>query len=259
MKGLGARGLRKSYGRNDVLRGVDLDVRGGEVCFLLGVNGAGKSTLLGALAGEVALDGGVVHIDGSSGCHDLGAAPDAARQSLVFVPQKPPLAPLLSPAEHLEAMIALRSLPQTAQARYRAAGAALGIERFVNEPCRTLSGGTQQKVALSLAYAVAADVLLLDEPWTGLDILSARALRTLLEAERDRGAALLAASHLPETALALADRAVVLAGGRVVVRFDAETLAGFGGDPRQFETAIVDAMRQGEAAAAADGGGASAT
>ena len=220
-------------------------------------------TEVGSLAAYAEAMGGtlelVVHIDGSSGCHDLGAAPDAARQSLVFVPQKPPLAPLLSPAEHLEAMIALRSLPQTAQARYHAAGAALGIERFVNEPCRTLSGGTQQKVALSLAYAVAADVLLLDEPWTGLDILSARALRTLLEAERDRGAALLAASHLPETALALADRAVVLAGGRVVVRFDAETLAGFGGDPRQFETAIVDAMRQGEAAAAADGGGASAT
>lgn len=235
MSRLGTRALRKAFGRQEVLRGVDLDLQAGEVCFLLGVNGAGKSTLLGCLADEIAPDAGAIHL-----------APDAR---LVFVPQKPPLAPLLTPSEHLEAMIALRGLGGDAALRYQEAAAALEIERFFEAPCRTLSGGTQQKVALSLGLAVGAEVLLLDEPWTGLDILSARALRELLQRERARGVAILAASHLPETAVALADRAVVLAGGRVVVHIDAEQMRGFGGDPRAFEVTIVEAMRAGAAPA----------
>lgn len=225
---LGARALRKAFGHNEVLRGVDLDLRGGEVCFLLGVNGAGKSTLLGILGGDVALDQGAMRVE------------DGAR--VVFVPQKPPLAPLLTPSEHLEAMLALRGLGDPAAQRYRDAAEALGITGFFEAPCRTLSGGTQQKVALCLGFAATADVLLLDEPWTGLDILSARALRGLIEAERDRGVAVLTASHLPETAVALADRAIVLAGGRIVHRISDAEMTAFGGDPRAFEASIVDAM-----------------
>lgn len=238
MSRLGARAVRKAFGRNEVLRGVDVDLHAGEVCFLLGVNGAGKSTLLGGLGGEVALDAGVVKLESDA--------------RLVFVPQKPPLAPLLTPSEHLEAMVALRGLGAEARTRYASAAEALGITRFFDAPARTLSGGTQQKVALSLGLSVGADVLLLDEPWTGLDILSARALRRLLQAERDRGAAVLAASHLPETAVALADRAVVLAGGRIVARLDPARMQGFAGDPRAFEAAIVEAMVEGGVQDAAD-------
>lgn len=226
---LGVRALRKAFGRNEVLRGVDLDLRGGEVCFLLGVNGAGKSTMLGILGGDVALDHGAIKVE------------EGAR--VVFVPQKPPLAPLLTPSEHLEALLALRGLGDAAAQRYREAAEALGISTFFEAPCRTLSGGTQQKVALALGFAAMADVLLLDEPWTGLDILSARALRSLIEAERDRGVAVLTASHLPETAVALADRAIVLAGGRMVHRISAAEMRAFGGDPRAFEASIVTAMQ----------------
>ena len=237
---LGVRGVRKVYGSKEVLRGVDLDVQAGEVCFLLGVNGAGKSTLLGCMGGTVAIDGGAIRIGASQ--VDLASQPDAALQPLVLLPQKPPLAPLLSPHEHLEAMIALRSLDLSARDRFGAAAAALGIAGFVDAPCRTLSGGTQQKVGLSLALAAAPEVLLLDEPWTGLDILSARALRRLLEAERSRGAALLVASHLPETAAQLADRCVVLTGGRIVATLDSSAMRDIAGDPARFEAAVVEAM-----------------
>jgi len=237
---LGVRAVRKVYGTREVLRGVDLDVHAGEVCFLLGVNGAGKSTLLGCMGGTVAIDGGVVRVGAQQ--IDLAAQPDAALGQLVLLPQKPPLAPLLSPHEHLEAMIALRSLDAAAPARFAAAADALGITSFLDAPCRTLSGGTQQKVGLALALTAQASALLLDEPWTGLDILSARALRRLLEAERARGAALLVASHLPETAVQLADRCVVLTGGRIVATLDNEAMRGFAGDPAQFEAAVVDAM-----------------
>ena len=234
------RALRKTYGSKEVLRGVDLDVHAGEICFLLGVNGAGKSTLLGCMGGTVAVDGGVVRV--GAGQRDLAAEPDAALAELVLLPQKPPLAPLLSPNEHLQAMVVLRALPADASARFADAAAALGITTFLDAPCRTLSGGTQQKVGLALALTAQTPVLLLDEPWTGLDILSARALRTLLEAERSRGTALLVASHLPETAVQLADRCVVLTAGRIIATLDAATMRGFAGNPARFEEAVIEAM-----------------
>ncbi len=239
---LAARGLRKRYARSEVLRGVDLDVRAGEICFLLGINGAGKSTLLGCLAGEVAFDAGAVQVRVGAERVDLMAQPDRARRGLVALPQRPPLAPMLSPNEHFEAMSALRSLPAEAAGRFAAHAAALGISAFLDAPCRTLSGGTQQKVGLALAVAVEAPLLLLDEPWTGLDILSARALRQLLESERRRGAALLVASHLPETAVQLADRCLVLAGGRISCELDAAEMRSFAGDPARFEAAVIAAM-----------------
>ncbi len=241
-RSLAARGLRKSYARSEVLRGVDLDVRAGEICFLLGINGAGKSTLLGCLAGEVAFDAGAVLVGVDGQRVDLAAQPDRARSGMVALPQRPPLAPMLSPNEHFEAMAALRTLPAAAAQRFAAHAAALGIQAFLNSPCRTLSGGSQQKVGLALAMAVEAPIVLLDEPWTGLDILSARALRQLLDAERRRGAALLVASHLPETAVQLADRCLVLAGGRIACELDGPEMRGFAGDPARFEAAVVAAM-----------------
>lgn len=236
---LEARRLRKSFGQLAVLRGVDLDLAPGQVTVLLGANGAGKSTLMRVLAGDLLADQGVVRV---AGC-DLNTAPAQARGHLMHVCQSPPLAPFLTTHEHAEAMIAFRSLAsEPAMARLAACAEVLGLTGHMDRPVRVLSGGMQQKAALTLALASDVPLILLDEPHAGLDIPSAIALRRLIEDRRDHGTALLVASHLAEASLAIADRALVLAAGRLVLDLDSDHLATFNGDARAFEEQVLQAM-----------------
>ena len=229
-----------------VLRGVDLDLPPGSVTALLGANGAGKSTLMMTLAGLLPLARGAVRV----GEHQLKEAPERALANLMFVPQRPPLEPTLSIREHAEALSALRNL-ETTQATQTLERCAerLGLHLALDRPIAALSGGMQQKGALCLGLIAQTDVLLLDEPYAGLDIPSAAALRQLLRARRDEGAALLVASHSAEATLDIADRAVVLNSGRISLTLDSSHLAAFGGDARQLEGRLLEAMGSGDVAA----------
>ena len=234
---LAARALRKSYGGHEVLHGVDLDLAGGTATVLLGANGAGKTTLVRILAGELLADQGAVKVAG----HDLGT--DAAIAGLVHVAQDPPLADFLTTREHATAMAELRGRPIDAvTADLEAAADKLALKPHLDRPVFALSGGMRQKAALSLAFASGAGAILLDEPYAGLDIRAAHALRELINLRRDAGAALLIASHLAEAALAVADRAIVLGDGRIALDLDKAALDAFGADPRAFEQAVLQAM-----------------
>lgn len=236
---LSARRIKRSFGPLDVLRGVDIDLHAGQVTVLLGANGAGKSTLIRVLAGDLCADQGVVRVAG----HDLDADPDAARRHLVYLAQSPPLAPFLTAREHAEAMIAFRERPRDeAMAELERCAHALAIGADLDRPVRALSGGMRQKAALSLAFATAAPLVMLDEPHAGLDIPSALAMRTLITTRRDAGTAFLVASHLAEAALAIADRALVLAKGLLVADLGPDELRAFGGDARAFEQTVLEAM-----------------
>ena len=236
---LEARRLRKTFGKLAVLRGVDLDLAPGRVTVLLGANGAGKSTLIRVLAGDLLPDQGLIRVRGS----DLTTHPAQARRHLIHVSQSPPLAPFLTTYEHAEALIAFRALAAgPAMARLTELADALGLTGHLDRPVRVLSGGMQQKAALSLALASEVPLILFDEPHAGLDIPSAIALRRLIEDRRDQGTALLVASHLAEASLAIADRALVLAAGRLVLDMDTDHLATFNGDARAFEEQVLQAM-----------------
>ena len=236
---LRARGLHKRYGTQEVLRGVDLDLARGQVTVVLGENGAGKSTLLRVLAGDLRADGGAIAIDGQS----LADRPEAARARLIYVAQAPPLAPLLTLREHAEALCAFRGLDAAkAQPELERLTAALKLERAIDKPVRALSGGMAHKAALVLAFLADAPLMMLDEPHAGLDVRSALALRELIVERRQRGTALLLASHLAEATLAVADRALVLRAGRIALDLDAHALQAFAGDARAFEHAVLAAM-----------------
>lgn len=232
-----ALGICKTYGQRSVLHGVDLELSAGTATVLLGANGAGKSTFVRILAGELLADSGQITVAG----HALGT--DQAIAALIHVAQSPPLAEFLTTNEHAEALADLRrrSLVDV-QTELRAAAEQLALGDHLDRPILALSGGMRQKAALCLAFASGCQTLLLDEPYTGLDIRSAHALRGLIAAKRDAGGALLIASHLAESALAVADRAVVLSGGCIALDLDKDALADFGGDPRAFEAAVLTVM-----------------
>lgn len=148
---LEARDVRKSYGRHEVLRGVDLAAGPGQLVAVVGENGAGKSTLLKILAGTLAADQGTVRLTGTLG----------------YCPQDPVLNDNLTVDQHLRYFAAAYRLASLRRADELAG--LLGYGQHRRDPAGALSGGTRQKLNLTLALLHDPAVLLLDEPYQGFD------------------------------------------------------------------------------------------
>ncbi len=190
-----AAGVRKRYHGRDVLDGVDLELRDGEAVLLMGANGAGKSTLLRILAGLEAPDGGSVEVDGSIG----------------YAPQDGGLIDQLRPAEHFVLFGRPRGLSRAAAIREgRGLAEQLGWDALAAPVAGALSGGTRQKLNVILAALGEPDVLLLDEPYQGLDLDSVQRFWDLLWTWRDGGRCAFVVSHAHD-AIERADAVVELA------------------------------------------------
>lgn len=154
---LAAENVHKSYGRRRVLRGASFEARGGEVVAILGENGSGKSTLLRILAGASDWDGGSVRREGSVG----------------YCPQEHVLYPHLTIDEHVELFGRAYGLsPTVARARANRLAERFDFEAHRARTVEHLSGGTQQKLNLALSLLHDPAVVLLDEPYSGLDLES---------------------------------------------------------------------------------------
>jgi iron complex transport system ATP-binding protein len=207
------------YGRTDVLSAVDLAVAPGELVGVIGPNGSGKTTLVRLLSGVLAPRAGQVLLD----ARPLTAyrRRDLARR-LAVVPQDPILTfpftalevVLMGRAPHLPPL----AFPRAAEvARAREAMARLEVAAVAERPLDRLSGGERQRVLLARALAQDAEVLLLDEPTTHLDLHHQAGIYDVVgELRRTRGTAVLSVLHDLNLAAMYCDRLVLLAGGRVV-------------------------------------------
>jgi heme exporter protein A len=208
-----ARGLSKAFGRRRAVSGVDLVIRRGECLALFGPNGAGKTTLLRVLAGLLKPSAGSVRIAGN----DLSSGA-AGRASTGLLTHDTMLYGALSAQENVEFAARLYGV------RDPAAAATAALERMAVArravPVRQLSRGMQQRVAIARATVHSPCVLLLDEPFTGLDDAGAMALTAMLRAVRSSGAALLLITHNVAEGLGLATHAAVMRHG-AFVRHDA--------------------------------------
>lgn len=175
---LQARDLTHSFGRRHVLRGVSFDLAPGQLAGIVGENGAGKSTLLKILAGELRPSGGTVSLRGALG----------------YCPQAVVLNDELTVAQHLDYFRAAYGIASLDRAHELVAR--LGYEQYRRAPVGTLSGGTKQKLNLTLALMHDPAVLLLDEPYQGFDWETYLRFWDLAAELRDRGRAVLVISHL---------------------------------------------------------------
>ena len=219
---LAAGNLRAGYGAMPVLHGVDLQVRAGEMVAVLGANGAGKSTLMRALAGLHRPVSGGIHLDGRELSHL--PAERVAALGLVLVPEGRQVFPELTVSDNLRLGAFLR--PRGAQARLEDM-----LRRFprlrerLHQRAGLLSGGEQQMLAIARGLMACPRVLLLDEPSLGLAPKVIHELFEALDALRSEDMTIVLVDQMAALALALADRACVVEGGRVVAQGTAEEIA----------------------------------
>ncbi|MFI5315897.1 MAG: heme ABC exporter ATP-binding protein CcmA [Myxococcota bacterium] len=209
MSALEAAGVSKEYGAVRALDGVDLALEPGAIAVLRGPNGAGKTTLLRVLGALTRPTHGSVRVLG----RDPFSSRDAAvRARLGFLGQDAALYGELTVEENLRFAARLRGAGEREIER---AADALALGPVLDRRARTLSQGFRRRVGLARALLGEPAVLLLDEPWNGLDAASAERLSHLLESLRARGVAALVASHASATQLPKVDRELVLERGRL--------------------------------------------
>ncbi|MBV8690648.1 MAG: ABC transporter ATP-binding protein [Actinobacteria bacterium] len=202
-----------AYGRIEVLHGVTLAVQPGTVFALLGPNGAGKSTALKVASGRLVPTGGCLHV---AGTHVNGAKPHRlARAGVCSIPEGRGIFPNLTVAENLRMMTFRGDLPAdavTEQAYERFP--VLGERR--TQLAGTLSGGEQQMLAMARALATDPSLLLLDEISMGLAPMIVGKLYELVGQLASEGISILVVEQFARTALAIADAAAIMVGGRIV-------------------------------------------
>jgi len=216
------RGLRKAYGVQRALDGVDLTVRRGELLALLGPNGAGKTTLVETLEGHRRGDSGEVSVLG----HDPALRERAFRSRVGIVLQDEGLDPNLEVREAVELYGAAYPAPLPVDDVLEL----VGLADRGGAHAATLSGGQRRRLDLALGIAGDPELLFLDEPTTGFDPAARRHSWEVISGLRALGKTILLTTHYMEEAQALADRVVVLARGRVIAEGTPASLAAAAGE-----------------------------
>lgn len=210
---LDIQGLRGGYGRVEVLRGVDLQVRAGEMVALLGSNGAGKSTLNNVVCGIYPAWGGRVHFHGAdlSGAHYT----EVVRAGLIQVPEGRKIFPNLSVLENLSLGSFTRARERRQDNIDKVFATFPRLKERVNQLAGTMSGGEQQMLAIGRGLMAEPRLLILDEPSLGLSPLLVEEMFSLIAQLRSSGLAILLVEQNVGQSLEIADRAYVMENGSI--------------------------------------------
>ena len=224
----------KNYGMLPVLQGVDLHIRPGEFVTLVGANGAGKTTLLRIVATLLRPTAGEVTIGG----WPLPTYADRVRQHIGLVSHHALLYGDLTAAENLQFFARLYGLDNRDE-RVDAALHTVGLAARQRDPVRTFSRGMTQRLTIARATLHEPDVLLFDEPYTGLDQEASGLLDELLRREAEKGRTILMITHDLVHGLNLGDRIVILSRGRIVAAVERESM-----DPGEFLNYYANVTRK---------------
>lgn len=229
MSALSIDDVRVAYGRTEVIFGVSLEVRDGDLVCLMGRNGVGKTTLLKAIAGLLPLSGGSIsHLD-----HDLAGmrAPARARRGIGYVPQGHSVFPQLTTKENLVVVNERAGRPD-AEAFNEVIDLFPALATLLERPAGLLSGGQAKQLAIARALITRPNILILDEPTEGIQPSIIHQIEdTIANLHQTTGMTMLLVEQYVEFALRLADRYAVMDGGRIVSSGDTEfaDLASFAG------------------------------
>lgn len=226
---LSARGLKKNYGSRQVVKGVDLSVKSGEVVGLLGPNGAGKTTTFYMVVGLVVADGGDIELDGRS----IARLPiyKRARLGVSYLPQEASVFRKLSVEDNIRAILEMqvdengRAL-DTSEIEHRLEMLLdeLQIKHLRTNAALSLSGGERRRTEIARALAANPRFILLDEPFAGVDPIAVIEIQRIVRFLRDRNIGVLITDHNVRETLAICDHAYIINEGRVLASGDPQDI-----------------------------------
>lgn len=198
--------LYKNFGRVEVLKGIDLNIKKGGIFAILGPNGSGKTTLIKSILGMVIPKSGQIQIDSKSVLKEWNY-----RDNINYLPQIANFPNNLSVEELVKMIKNLRNKPASDNELIKQ----FGLQAFMDKKLRNLSGGTRQKVNLVLTFMFDSEILILDEPTTGLDPVSLISLKKKIREEKEKGKTILITTHIMSFVEEIADEIVFLLDGNI--------------------------------------------
>jgi len=221
--GLEVRSIAKAYDRRAVLHDVSLDVQRGEVVGLLGPNGAGKTTCFYSIMGLVKPDSGLIYLDGQ----DITDLPMYRRAilGLGYLPQETSIFRGLTVAENIMAVLQVAEPSREARRdRLEQLLGEFGLAELRNAAAMSLSGGERRRCEIARALAATPSIMLLDEPFAGIDPISISDIRELVRELKQRDIGVLITDHNVRETLDIVDRACIIYDGQVLFQGTPEAL-----------------------------------
>ena len=213
--------LHKSFGKVKAVRGISFEVRDGEITGLLGPNGAGKTTTLRMLYSLLPPDEGEIRIDGL----DPGKDAMAIKHTLGVVPDSRGLYTRMSARENIAYYGELHGMSRKdIKVRIEELVDTLDMADFIERRTEGFSQGQRVKVAIARAMVHRPQTVMLDEPSNGLDVMSTRALRRYILSLKNAGHSVILSTHIMQEVVALCDRIIIIANGRIAADGTAEDL-----------------------------------
>ena len=205
--------LTKTYGEKTAVNDLSLHIAPGEICGFIGHNGAGKTTTLKACCGILQFDKGEIHVDG----HSVREEPLACKRELAYVPDNPDLYDFMTGIQYLNFVADIFGVPkQERQERITYYGELLGMTDDLALPISDCSHSMKQKVALIGALIHKPKLILMDEPFVGLDPVASHQLKQVMSRHCEAGGAILFSTHVLEVAEKLCHKVAIIKAGRLV-------------------------------------------
>ena len=205
--------LTKTYGGKAAVQDLSLHIRPGEICAFIGHNGAGKTTTLKCCCGIQQFDSGRITVDGISVQDD----PLECKRRLAYLPDNPDLYDYMTGIKYLSFIADVFGVDaQTRQARIRQYGDIFEITGDLAQPIAAYSHGMKQKLAIIAAWLHDPRLIIMDEPFVGLDPKAAHTLKGMMRQVCDRGGAIFFSTHVLEVAEKLCDKVAIIKGGKLI-------------------------------------------
>ena len=205
--------LTKTYGDKKAVDDLTLHIQPGEIYGFIGHNGAGKTTTLKSVVGILAFDGGEITVDGKS----IKADPLQCKKKIAYIPDNPDLYEFMSGIQYLNFVADIFGISaQVRQERIRTYAAAFELTDDLAQPISAYSHGMKQKLAVIAALVHDPKLVIMDEPFVGLDPKAAHILKGLMRDICDRGGAIFFSTHVLEVAEKLCDKVAIIKNGRLI-------------------------------------------
>ena len=215
--------LTKTYGKKKAVDGLSLHIAPGEIYGFIGHNGAGKTTTIKACAGILQFDSGEIKIDGM----DVQKHPIECKQNIAYIPDNPDMYEFLTGIKYLNFIADVFRVGREQRAeRIRRYADILGLTEDLAQPISAYSHGMKQKLALISAWIHEPKLIIMDEPFVGLDPKASHLLKEMMREHCDKGGAIFFSTHVLEVAEKLCDKVAIIKDGRLIASGDMEAVKG---------------------------------